>query len=82
MDRIEKSMFKGIVDGFEKHYRSVQQQDSFPDSPTARAAFYNSCLMIVRDGPRLQSDKVQRELVNYYTKLRDEEFGKIVSGLV
>lgn len=73
----EKARFKAIVAGFEKKYRDTNALDNTMDQPIIRTAFYSACYKIVHDGPRMNSDRLQEALVEYYDKLRDEEFRKI-----
>lgn len=79
MNQDERSSFNAIVAGFEANYVLVRKEQSLPDDLVIRTAFYQSCLDIARDGPRLRSAKVQAELVKHYAKLRDETFEEISS---
>jgi hypothetical protein len=81
MNPRQKKKFDAIVADFDKFYRTTCKKDGIPDNSVARTAFYEACLGIVRDGPRLRSAEVQSELVRYYTKLRNEEYRKVILEL-
>jgi hypothetical protein len=86
MNRAEKEAFRGVIKGFENHYRQVQQEDGLHEDGLTenwaiRAAFYQACLRVVQDGNPFKSPNVQEALIHYYTKLRDDAYEHIVSRL-
>lgn len=66
MRKDQKKVYWDIINGFEDNYYKVIVQDNLTDSASLRIAFYESCLSIVRDGPRLKSHTVQYNLIRYY----------------
>lgn len=78
MNPEEKETFNRIIAGFEQQRKAVESQPDFPVGPMADAGYYQSCLRIVRDGPRMKSRRVQEALIKHYDDLLQVEYKKLL----
>lgn len=69
MNKKDREFVNQIIVGFELEYQKMRRESSIVETPIVRTAFYESCLMIVRDGPRFKNVIVQDELTRYYTEM-------------
>lgn len=79
MNQEEQRMYDNLIANNEEHYQRVREEDNLEnDNALARTAFYQACLRVFRDGPRLKSPAVQAELVKYYSEKRREAYDKLL----
>jgi len=59
-------VYEDIILGFEKSYYETLKKEKLVDSPARRIEFLSECVILLRDGPRLQSRTIQYKLVRYF----------------
>lgn len=77
LDGEERKIFDDVIEQFEESYHQTLARDGMTDIPKNRVEFYNACLVLLINGPRMKYTKVQVLLVEYYTDRRDEKLSEL-----